>query len=320
MNATSKTLFALSFAALSAGACSADIGGATAAPDAGISEVEPDAAPPSIECEEPPPQLMIVLDRSGSFSLRPDGTFAPNTDEGKQETRWHIMIEAIRGVTTNLQEDVQFGLTLFPNDPEGADGRDCSNLDTWLEEWLPPETNDLSCQPGEVKVSPNMMNGGAMQSALDRDNTGLCNTTPIGSGLAAAHAELSAIATTEYEQAAVLITDGADNCDVRDGYNTNSLAEADAMAAAGIRVFVLGFSGTGDELNPDHLNNLACAGGTAPDFDINCEQIGDGYRAVEGNQKRLYHLAGEVDSLTESLQEISEEACNEAPVDLRRID
>ncbi len=319
MTKTSKTLLALSFIA---SACSSNVAG-SGSPDGGVVDVEPDAAepePPAIECEEPPPQLMIVLDRSGSFARRPDGTFAPNTPEGKQETRWHIMIEAIRGVTTTLQEDVQFGLTLFPYDPDGNDGFDCSNLDTWLTEYLPPETTDLSCQPGEVKVSPNMMNGSLMQSALDRDNTGLCSTTPIGSGLAAAHADLSAIRTPEYQQAAVLITDGADNCDGRDGYNTNSLDEADAMAAAGIRLFVLGFSGSGDDFEPDHLNNLACAGGTAPDFATNCEQVGSGYRAVASNQGRLYYLADEIDSLTASLQEIAEESCNVPETDLRRLD
>lgn len=321
MNTTSKILLALSFSALGAGACGADIGG-SALPDAGMAEVEPDASPPpAIECEQPPPQLMIVLDRSGSFARRPDGSFAPNTDAGKQETRWHIMIEAIRGVTTTLQEDVQFGLTLFPYDPDGDNGNDCSNLDTWLTEYLPPETTDLSCQPGEVKVSPNTMNGPAMQSALNRDNTGLCSTTPIGSGLAAAHADLSAIATPEFQQAAVLITDGADNCDQRDGYNTNSLAEADAMAAAGIRVFVLGFSGSGEDFEPVHLNNLACAGGTAPNFAANCELVGTGYRAVDtSGQTRLYYLADETASLTQALQEIAEDACNEPETDLRQID
>lgn len=316
MTIIKKTLSALSIAALCAGACSADIGGAVpSGPDAGVDKPDAEPEAPPIECENPPPQLMIVLDRSGSFARRPDGSFAPNTAEGKAETRWHIMIEAMRGVTTALQEDVQFGLTLFPYDPDGSNGTDCSNLDTWLTEYLPPETNDPSCQPGEVKVSPSVMNSGAMQSALDRDNTGLCNWTPIGSGLAAAHADLSAIKTPEYRQAAVLITDGADNCDGEVGYNTNSLAEADAMAAAGIRVFVLGFSGSGQDLEPGHLNNLACAGGTAPDFDVNCEQVGQGYRAVDG-ATRLYHLADETDSLTEALQDISEEACNEPTTNL----
>lgn len=313
---TSNSLLALF--ALGAFGCSASIGGTPdLGPDAGAPE--PDAAPKKeeqpIECTSPPPQLMIVLDRSGSFARRPDGTLPPNTEQGKSETRWHIMIEAITSVTATLQAQVQFGLTLFPYDPNGNDGRDCSNLDTWLADYLPPESNDLSCQPGEVLVSPSSMNGAAMNAALDRDTTGLCSFTPIGAGLAAAHADLDAVAMPEFQQAAILITDGADNCDGDTGYSTNSLESADAMAEAGISVYVLGFSGSGEDFNPTHLNNLACAGRTAPDFDTNCKLVGGGYRAIaEPNPARLYHVASEIDSLTTTLLDIAEDACNEPPL------
>lgn len=311
---TTKTLLALLTTSLLG--CTATIGGANdVAPDAGEPEPEPtpDAAPetPVIECTNPPPQLMIVLDRSGSFARRPDGTLPPNTEAGKSQTRWHIMIQAITEVTEALQEDVQFGLTLFPYDPNGNEGRDCSNLDTWLTEYLPPESNDLACQPGEVLVSPDSMNGAAMDAALDRDNTGLCSYTPIGAGLSAAHAELAAVANPEFQQAAVLITDGADNCDGREGYGTGSLDSADAMAADGIRVYVLGFSGSGEDFNHAHLNDLACAGRTAPSFDENCRLENGVYRAVEApNTERLYLVASEVDTLTASLLDVAEDACN----------
>ena len=71
---------------------------AIACGDNGDTPTAADAAPtpPPIECENPPPQLMVVLDRSGSFARRPDGTLPPNTDAGKAETRWHIMLQAIR--------------------------------------------------------------------------------------------------------------------------------------------------------------------------------------------------------------------------------
>lgn len=308
---------------LLASACGADIGdGGAIPPDAGAASPdatppipEPDAAAP-IECTIPPPQLMIVLDRSGSFARRPDGTLPPNSDQGRAETRWHIAVEAIQGVTMALQAEVQFGLTLFPYDPDGDGGLDCSNLDTWLDQYLPPESNDLACQPGEVLVSPSPMNGAAMEDAIDRDTTGLCSFTPIGAGLSAAYGELMAIADPEYQQAAVLITDGADTCDGDDGYTTDSLATADAMAAAGINTYVLGFSGSGEDFDPVHLNNLACAGRTAPDFDTNCQLVGDGYRAVaQPNPERLFYIASELDTLTDTLSEIAEDACNEQQVD-----
>jgi len=267
---------------------------------------EPDASPYENPCR--PPQLMIVLDRSGSFARRPNGTLPPNTPDGKKETRWHIALTAIKSVAADLEDGLQFGLALFPRDPDGAGGEDCSNLGTWLDEYLPPETTDGTCNPGEMKVSPALLNAGALDSAITLNNTGLCSWTPIGAGLAAAKDELDAIRDDEYEQYALLITDGKDNCDGKDGYSTGSLATTDAMAAAGIDLYVVGFDGSGEDLDPAHLNDLACAGHTAVDFATNCHQVGDGYRAVASpSPARLYYLATELGSLQAAIAAISED-------------
>lgn len=281
---------------------------ASGAPDSSTppAEDEADAAPYENPCR--PPQLMVVLDRSGSFARRPDGSLPANTPEGKRETRWHIALTAIKSVAAEHEDGLQFGLALFPRDPDGAGGEDCSNLGTWLEEYLPPETTDGTCNPGELKVSPALMNAGALDDAITLNNTGLCSWTPIGAGLAAAKGELDAIRDDEYEQYAVLITDGKDNCDGKDGYATGSLANADAMAAAGIDLYVVGFDGTGADLDPAHLNDLACAGHTAVDFAANCQPVGDGYRAVASpTPARLYYLATELGSLQAALAAVSED-------------
>jgi hypothetical protein len=268
---------------------------------------EPDAAPYENPCR--PPQLMIVLDRSGSFARRPDGSLPPNTADGKKQTRWSIALTAIKAVAADHEDGLQFGLSLFPKDPEGAGGQDCSNLGTWLEEYLPPETTDGVCNPGELKVSPALMNGDALDAAITLNNTGLCSWTPIGAGLAAARSELDAIRDDEYDQYSVLITDGKDNCDGKDGYSTGSLANADAMASAGVDLYVVGFDGTGADLDPVHLNDLACAGHTAFDFAANCSQnAAGGYRAVGSpNPARLYYLATELGSLQAAIAAISED-------------
>jgi len=267
---------------------------------------EPDASPSENPCR--PPQLMIVLDRSGSFARRPNGTLPPNTADGKKETRWFIALTAIKAVSADLEDGLQFGLALFPSDPEGAGGQDCSNLDTWLEEYLPPETTDGVCNPGELKVSPALMNASALETAITVNNTGLCSWTPIGAGLAAARSELDAIRDEEYAQYSLLITDGKDNCDGRDGYNTGSLANADAMQAAGIDLYVVGFDGTGADLDPAHLNDLACAGHTAFDFATNCREAPNGFRAVANpSPARLYYLATELGSLQAALAAIGED-------------
>ncbi len=287
---------------------SGDPDAAAGAPDSGSSQPadEADAAPQESTCR--PPHLMIVLDRSGSFARRPDGSLPPNTPDGKRETRWHIALTAIKTVATDLEDGLQFGLALFPSDPQGAGGEDCSNLGTWLDEYLPPETTDGVCNPGEVKVSPALMNASALDAAITLNNTGLCSWTPIGAGLSAARTQLAAIQDDEYEQYALLITDGKDNCDGKDGYATGSLANADAMQAAGIDLYVVGFDGSGADLDPAHLNDLACAGHTAIDFDSNCREVANGFRAVASpSPARLYYLATELGSLQAALAAIGED-------------
>jgi hypothetical protein len=310
-----RLLVSLPLAALACNARMGDPEGTgNAGPDGAPEQPTPDAGPPPADASPieacTPPQLMIVLDRSGSFARRPDGTLPPNSDAGKAETRWHIAVHAVQSVSAELETKVQFGLALFPNDPDGAGGYDCSNLDTWLEEYLPPESNDLSCQPGEVLVSPAHRNGDAIAAAIGRDSTGLCSYTPIGAGLAAAQGELASMVTEDIDQFAVLITDGADTCDGDEGYATDSLATADAMAAAGVKTFVVGFDGTGEDLDPAHLNDLACAGGTAVGFATNCQDAGGGFRAVaEPDPARLYQLATEAESLHDAIAEIGENIC-----------
>ena len=288
---------------------SGDPDAAAGAADSGNGpEPDPEADAGSHESTCRPPQLMIVLDRSGSFARRPDGSLPPNTTDGKRETRWHIALTAIKTVATDLEDGLQFGLALFPSDPEGTGGEDCSNLDTWLDEYLPPETTDGQCNPGEMKVSPALMNAGALDGAITLNNTGLCSWTPIGAGLSAARGELDAIRDEEYEQYALLITDGKDNCDGKDGYSTGSLANADAMQAAGIDLYVVGFDGTGADLDPAHLNDRACAGHTAVDFASNCHQVASGFRAVASpTPARLYYLATELGSLQAALAAIGED-------------
>src|SRR5262245_60567071 len=142
MTPTSKLLL---MSALLLPACGASAGDPSGGPDGSVSTFadaapsapQADAAPAVIDCDKPP-QLMIVLDRSGSFARRPDGTLPANTADGKKQTRWNIAITAIDSTAAALENEIQFGLALFPYDPDGAGGRDCSNLGTWLAQYLPP--------------------------------------------------------------------------------------------------------------------------------------------------------------------------------------
>jgi hypothetical protein len=252
---------------------------------------------------------MVILDRTGSMSQRPDGTMPPNTSTGASETKWATAVSVLQSLTNSRQDSLRFGLTLFPKDPNGAGGTDCSNLGTWLTEYLPPESNDPVCQPAELLVSPELMAANDIGDAIDRDNTGLCSYTPIGAGFETTRGELSAIREGGRDQYALLITDGADTCDFRDTYTTKSLAAADSLRDDGVKIFVVGFDGSGEGIDEEHLNQLACAGGTAPDFSQNCEMVGGHYRAVAQPSQRLFLLADDAISLGQALEEVTADVC-----------
>lgn len=311
--------------ALSAGAgCGADIGsgGAQENPDAGFvpsvdaSPPAPDAAP-AVPCVAEG-DLMIVLDRSGSMSQRPDGTMPPNTADGARETKWYAAVTTIKSVAAQLDDTIHFGLELFPLDPEGAGGTDCSNLSTWLTQYLPPETNDAACNPAEVLVQPALHTASAIDTAIDVDNTGLCGWTPTGAGISAAADSLMQVADPSRPQGVLLITDGADTCDDHDGYTTLSLPAADALAAAGMTLYVVGFDGSGEGIDPAELNDLACAGHSAPGFDKNCTMTAAGYRAVASpSPARLFFLADDQAGLTQAIRQVAGDVCGggSGPVD-----
>lgn len=298
------------FASLGAG-CGADSSGVPGGfVDGG--GVVLDAGPTSdafvIGCE--PPDFMVLLDRTGSMSQRPDGTLPPNTDIGASETKWSIAVSSIETLAASRDDSLRLGLILFPTDPDGDGGTDCSNLGTWLTEYLPPESNDPVCLPAEMLVSPTLGAYVEIDNAIDRDLTGLCTYTPIGAGFVAAKEGLAAIQAPRREQYTLLITDGADTCDYRDAYDTKSLAAADALRDDYVETFVVGFDGSGDGVDETHLNHLACAGGTAPNFATNCELLDGHYRAVAApNPERLFFLAEDAITLGQALESVTADVC-----------
>lgn len=315
---TLSSVAVVTLASLLGAACS-DIGsgvgvdgGAGTAP--GDAAVPGDGAPGTCTSGD----LLIVLDRSGSMSQRPDGTMPPNTAQGALQTKWHAAVSTIDAVSAQVGDKIRFGLALFPEDPDGAGGRDCSNLSTWLNEYLPPETNDLACQPAEVLVSPALNAGPDINAAIDTDQTGLCGWTPTGAGLTAARSELASVAEPDRPQAILLITDGADTCDGRAGYSTLSLPAADQLAQDGVSIYVVGFDGSGEGIDPAELNDLACAGHTAPDFDQNCQSaLGGGYRAVANpSPSRLFILAGDQAGLEDAVSQAAGDVCCDCPVEI----
>ncbi len=247
-----------------------------------------------------PPDMLFVLDRTMSMHRRPDGSQPdPGNMASWMESKWFIAITTIEAVVASLDTTVRFGLSLFPIDRGGV----CVTL----EERINGTTaTNLQCEGGEQLVPPALNSGVDVANALDPFTTELCRSTPIGAGLGTALTDLAAIADPIREQFVTLITDGQDTCD-----ESLSLANTQALAAAGVNVYVIGFDASGTGVDGPHLNDLACAGKTAPDFMTNCTDDGSGnFIAIDSmNGPTLYFDAGDATQLQNTLTEIAGEVC-----------
>jgi hypothetical protein len=265
------------------------------APDGGGSTI-PDA-PDAGSCVAP--DVLVVLDRTMSMSRRPDGTMAPDTAAGHMETKWYIAVTAIQAVTARLGATVLFGLELFPRDPGGGV---CVTLQQRLDG---TGATNPTCEVGEIAVSPALATAPQISAVLDPETTLLCKSTPIGAALGTAQTELASIRDATRDQYVVFIGDGRDTCD-----EALALANADALATAGVTTFVVAFDGSEVGINNGLLNDLACAGQTASSFPTPCTIDADGhYRATDREGAALYLVAEDATALTTALDAISGEVC-----------
>lgn len=80
-----------------------------------------------------------------------------------------------------------------------------------------------------------------------------------------------------------------------------------------MKTFVLGFSASGDlmpnGIGAPFLNNMACVGLTAPDFDASCMMSGVGYVAVDPEGETLYLQASDGAALASALAGVAAEVC-----------
>jgi hypothetical protein len=259
-------------------------------------------APPLSDAEScEPPDMLLVLDRTMSMHRRPDGSVPPDTAAGHMQSKWYIAITAIEQLTADLEGTIRFGLELFPRDP----GQDlCVTLSQRINDVT---AMNVQCEAGEVLVSPDTGTVPAIAAALDPETTRLCRSTPIGAGLETARSELESLTDPVRDQFAILITDGQGTCNM----DALALSEAQALAAAGIKLYVIGFDGSGGSgVDNAHLNDLACAGQTAPLFPTPCTDDGAGnYTATSPGGAPLYFLADDAAALGQALAEVAGEVC-----------
>lgn len=244
--------------------------------------------------------MLFALDRTLSMHVRPDGTAPPNTAAGRRASKWGLAVAAVETLTATYGDTIRFGLSLFPKNPGGGACVTLAQLAGGTTATNP------TCQVGEVLEPPALASASAIAGAIDIDTTELCVSTPIGGGIEVATTELASIHVAGRDQYVVLLTDGQDTCDA-----AGALAKIQALAAAGVKTFVIGFGATGTGINAKQLDNFACAGRTAVGFPAPCTADASGnYKATSpGTGAALYLAAEDATALSASLGALAGQVC-----------
>ncbi len=179
-----------------------------------------------------PPDLLIVLDRSGSMMMPIDWM------DFTSPSRWAVMKTALSNLVNARDANIRFGLTVFPTD------------------------NDCGVDPG-ARVEIDLHQGDAIVSYLNSISWG--GNTPAQYALQEALAYYNTIPVNPEGQYVLFATDGLPNCggdppDVDIDSNEETVQAVQALAAAGINTFVLGFADVMIGLNSQVLNDAAQAG------------------------------------------------------------
>jgi Carboxypeptidase regulatory-like domain/von Willebrand factor type A domain len=197
-------------------------------------------------------RIMLIVDRSGSMGQALGGSGT---------SKWSAMTNALIQTTQALNENVEFGLMLFPDATSNQ---------------VPGACNEY----GQVELGVGPNHAAQVENALDDSSPN--GGTPTAQALAAAVGPLQATASDGRPLAVLLATDGAPNCDdSHNGYtctctivsdqgncndhncldDVNTLNELGQIKDLGVSVYVLGLPGV--ENFSYVLNQMASIGGTA---------------------------------------------------------
>ncbi len=183
----------------------------------------------AIETQQLPGSVLLAFDQSASMQADTDGE-RPAVGPSK----WDLATGAITTVLGSLPDELSVGLLLFP-DPDGG---------------------DCSVEPSpQVEVAPLSETRAAINSALSRTPDG--GNTPA---IAAVEAAWAYMLPQPFpgQRGVILVTDGAENCDVDDGdvANFHNQARTNNLAF-GVTSYAVGLTTTNNL-----LSGLAFNGGT----------------------------------------------------------
>ncbi len=222
------------------------------------------------------PQILIVLDRSGSM--------APNLNDTGTD-RWAGSVQALKVVTSEFNDRVDFGLMAFPDveRPDDPDNRSTALADSAL------------CAPGAVKVEIGSERAADIATALDAISP--AGLTPTGVTLQAALKVLSGTASANQQvispKYVLLITDGDPNCSsasevivpVDPLAREESVTAIEDLTDTGVQTFVVGFETVGTAF-AYLLDQMAAAGGTGQREHTSVGSGADLSSTVEGITRR----------------------------------
>jgi hypothetical protein len=256
-----------------------------------------------------PPDMLIVLDHTDSMSDTPQGTKPANTAAGHALTKWYLATQAIKSIVAAPQDQkVAYGLEPFPLDPKViTDAGGTGSCETLTALIGGTASTNTQCQAGEVLVPPAVGTGATITNLLDPETFRLCVSTPIAKALGTAQQELVSIEKTGVAQYVLLVTDGGETC------SGDVVGQAQSLAAAGVKTFVVGF-GSADAgaagVNTKLLDQVACAGMTATGFPAPCTKTdAGGYTATSTSGPPLFYLAEDGAALQTALQTITSKVC-----------
>jgi hypothetical protein len=178
----------------------------------------------------PPPDLLIVLDKSGSMLLPPNFPFP-------DPSKWDLMKGALSATTDTFDQNIRFGLLLFP-------------------------TDDLCAVAPGARVPIDLGQSANIVAALN--GSGPSGSTPSHFALTEALAIYQSIPVNPDGRYVLFATDGLPNCNggaatPDEPSDAATIAAVEALATAGIKTFVLGF-GNSFVTNAQVLNDAALAG------------------------------------------------------------